>query len=345
MGSDQAANKKRYCTPCIRPVRKEYSAPELNIRCIPLLYYAVQHYPLMNKEETQKVVKRLIELRRKVSGNGNGNGDGNRGHDLEKRMKGYLDTLVKSNMRLVAFYAAKLRSDWHDLTFFDLVQEGSVGLMLAVNDYDPGRGAAFATYAVTRIRRQMFRALEKTGNKIKLPPYVREDNRKIDKFLKSNPEAMDMGYDEMIEFIAESTGMSRKRARNARKHQMMLYVDSLDRKIFHGEGRIELKDLIADSNSEDPEFEAGRMMVAEHVNDAINNALSEDERFIVLHRDIEEQTFQKIGETLNSSRQNVEQRRKVALGKLRAYLNRKFFIKTSMPQDSLGDDLLRAVEN
>lgn len=88
-----------------------------------------------------------------------------------------LDRLVETNLGLVTWFANRYRN--RGLDYLDLVQEGNIGLMKAVQKFDPSRGSALATYAIWWIRQSITRAISDLGRTIRLPVHVQERARKI----------------------------------------------------------------------------------------------------------------------------------------------------------------------
>lgn len=88
--------------------------------------------------------------------------------------------IVEDNLRLVVKYASDCARDWH-CPIEDLIQEGSLALIKAVDDFDPERKYAFSTLAITYIKNAIFRYLGKYGKTIRIPPNLSSQLRKVEK--------------------------------------------------------------------------------------------------------------------------------------------------------------------
>jgi RNA polymerase primary sigma factor len=115
--------------------------------------------------------------------------------------------LIEANLRLVMFVARRFRHRGLDLA--DLVQEGTIGLLRAVDLFDPARGVTFATYATWWVRQTMGRAIEKSGRAIRLPAVVDEEL----KAMRRQRERLvsTLGRTPRGEDLAAATGFSRRK--------------------------------------------------------------------------------------------------------------------------------------
>jgi RNA polymerase primary sigma factor len=157
------------------------------------------------------------------------------------------DQLVTSNLGLVRSVAAYYRD--LGLPFDDLVQEGAIGLLDAVDHYDPGRGASFENYARFRIRRAIRNALTEKARLIRLPKQVVERRRAIDN-AEGRLVAAAGGRAPTPKEIAATTGLSVAAVKDARSASVATV--SLDQPVLPDGSPLE--GLVADPRAADPEL-------------------------------------------------------------------------------------------
>jgi RNA polymerase primary sigma factor len=156
--------------------------------------------------------------------------------------------LTESNLRLVVTIARSYRTVGVDM--LDLIQEGTVGLMRAVEKYDWRRGTKFSTYAAWWIRHGIVQALETSVSPIRVPDSVRErisDVRACERELTSG-----LGRPPSVAEVADELGLTPAQVVEARAAGQPL--SSLDDAVGAdaGDGEVRFADMIADPNAEDP---------------------------------------------------------------------------------------------
>ena len=234
---------------------------------------------------------------------------------------------VKANLRLVVTIAR--RFDHGLMPLQDLVQEGNLGLMKAVDRFDGLRGYRFSTYATWWIRHAINRALANKGRTVRLPAHVSADLQRLRRATREFE--VSNGETPTIAQLAKETGLSKVRVRKLSKLTLDGTV-SLDAPSSDDDGRGMLDRLEDSSNPELPEvleFEA----LSSHLYDSLGD-LQPIEVDILRRRygidggdagedDFEAMTLRQLGERHSLSRERIRQLQERALVKLRREFARR----------------------
>lgn len=224
--------------------------------------------------------------------------------------------MIVCNLRLVVKISRRYMN--RGLPLPDLIEEGNLGLIHAVEKFDPERGFRFSTYATWWIRQNIERALMNQSRTIRLPIHI---NKEINQYYRKMQELMQKsGVEPTVAEVAEALG------KPAEKLQKLLHygerVSSLDINIGK-EGNNPLVDFVSEESAKDPSECINDEAVHNSVEDWLNQLESKQQEVIVrrfgLHGH-DNSTLAQVGEELGLTRERVRQIQMEALRRLRRIL-------------------------
>ena len=222
--------------------------------------------------------------------------------------------LIESNLRLVVSIAKRYLGKT-SMSFSDLIQEGNMGLIKAVERFDYRRGFHFSTYGTWWIRQAISRAIADQARTIRIPVHMVETINKLGRVTRMLWQKL--GREPTEAEIAESMGMSEEKIGEIRK--IALEPTSLETPTGE-EGDSEFYDFVEDENAKSPSENIIQMMLKEQLLAVIETLTPREQKVIRLRYGLDDahpRTLEEVGKEFNVTRERIRQIEAKALKKLR----------------------------
>ena len=307
--------------------RKESKKPEKvkddkEIDPLALYFKQISKFPLLSVEEEQKIGEKIVDLRKQIEELEVSNGDEKKNNCFKARYKELNDALlqlknrmINSNLRLVVSIAKNYQH--RGLSLLDLIDEGNIGLIEAVERFDYTRGCRFSTYGTWWIRQAIIKSITDKGRAIRIPIHMLNTIKKC--YFVARQLTHDLGRDPSNEELSEYMKLPIAKVKEIVK--LAQETTSLD--TFVDDGNLtSLGDLIKDDTLAEPFETVFSVAIQETMQDILSNLSEREMKIIQLRFGLTGEsplTLEETGKILGITRERVRQIQEKAAFKLKHF--------------------------
>jgi len=285
-----------------------------------LYFKQISKYPLLTVQEEQAIGEGIVKLRQKIADLEADYEKKRRGAVFQTKLKALQDSLlehknrmIKSNLRLVVSIAKNYQH--RGLSLLDLIDEGNIGLIEAVERFDYTRGCRFSTYGTWWIRQAIIKSIADKGRVIRIPIHMLNTIKKS--YFAAKQLTQDLGRDPSNEELSEQLGLPVSKVKEIVK--LSQETTSLDTIVDKG-NLTRLADLIKDETLTEPFEAVFSMTIQETIGDILSNLSEREMKIIQLRFGLTGEnplTLEETGKLLGITRERVRQIQEKATFKLR----------------------------
>ena len=283
----------------------------------------IARYPLLTAEDEQRIARSIDEKKKQLV---RMERDHKRGRmtsriytrnklEAEQSITALKDTMIKANLRLVVSIAKKYQH--RGLSFLDLIDEGNIGLIEAVERFDYRKGCRFSTYGTWWIRQAITKSLADKARVIRIPIHMLNTIKKC--YFMTKQLTQELGRDPSVRELASSMELSQSKIKEIIK--LSQETTSLDTTI-DDENVTKLSDLIQDEHTYNPFERVFSTALRDTVNQVLCLLSDREKRIIKLRFGLDGQgpfTLEQTGKILGITRERVRQIQEKAIARMRHF--------------------------